>query len=348
MKKVPKLTGLKRKSDKPTSKPEHITNETVKQYRERILAGGRKFKYPVQYARHRLVLNTIAIGLVALVALLGFMWWQLYPAQNTSPFFYRLTQLVPLPVGSIDGERVAYSDYLREYRSSIHYLQQKTSNFNLSSRDGQRQSEHLKRQSLDKAIENAYVRELAQKNNIAVSDQQVNQFIDKTLNDRPRKLSHKAYEAVLSDSYGVSSDEYNIIVKEALLRQAVAFTIDDKARLSIDQAKQALDSGQSFKKVVSQYSDGPLVEVSGGDVGFVPKSNKDQGLVQAALKLKPGQSSDIIKGNNAYYIVQLTKIKSDQVRYSRIQVSLHVFDDQLKQLKKDGAVKEYISVKKDA
>ncbi len=49
---------LKRRQNQATSKPEHITNETVSEYRERILAGGRKFKYPVQYARHRLVIKT--------------------------------------------------------------------------------------------------------------------------------------------------------------------------------------------------------------------------------------------------------------------------------------------------
>jgi len=67
--------------------------------------------------------------------------------------------------------------------------------------------------------------------------------------------------------------------------------------------------------------------------------------VQAALKLKPGAVSDIIKGTNAYYIVKLTEIKGDEVRYSQIQVTLQAFDDQLSTLKKQGKVKEHIKVK---
>lgn len=345
---VKKPTLLKRGKAKQSAKTEHITNETVAEHRERILAGGRKFKYPVQYARHRLVLNTLLISFVALVVLVGVAWWQLYPAQNTGGFIYRITQLIPLPVASVDGEPASYRDYLMEYRSSIHWLQRKMRNFNLTSSDGQRQSEHLKRQSLDRAIENSYARKIAKDKNISVSDKQVDAFIDKTLADRSRKLSRQAYEAVLSDSYGVSPDEYKLIVKEALLRQEVAFKVDDEADKKIKDAKLMAESGVPFEDVVAQYSDGPLAKVSKGDVGFVPKSNKDQGLVQAALKLKPGAVSDIIKSADAYYLVKLTEVKGDEVRYSRIKVTLHEFNNQLSKLKKDGKVKEYISVKKGA
>jgi hypothetical protein len=104
---------------------ERITNETVAEHREKVLAGGRRFKYPVQYAKHRLVINTIIISLVALIAITVVVWWQLYPTQNTSSFFYRITRVIPLPVASVDGHPVPYSDYLAGFRSQEHYLQYK-------------------------------------------------------------------------------------------------------------------------------------------------------------------------------------------------------------------------------
>ena len=33
--------------------PARITNDTVAEHRQRVIAGGRKFKYPIQYARHK-------------------------------------------------------------------------------------------------------------------------------------------------------------------------------------------------------------------------------------------------------------------------------------------------------
>lgn len=47
------------KRSNPEPLPNRITTETVAQHREQILAGGRRFKYPIQYARHKLVINAI-------------------------------------------------------------------------------------------------------------------------------------------------------------------------------------------------------------------------------------------------------------------------------------------------
>jgi len=335
---------LRRKKSKEPEKHERITNETVAEHRERILAGGRKFKYPVQYARHRLVINTIIVSTVALILLVAITWWQLYPVQNTNSFFYRLTQLLPLPVASVDGQNVEYQDYLMEYRSSIHWLERKSRGFSLNSRDGQAQSRHFKRQSLDRAIEAAYAEKLAKQRNITVTNKEIDQFVDKTLQSGSRKLSRQSYEAVLSDSYGVSVNEYRRIVKQALLKQKVSFTIDDAAKKKIEAARAALGKGQSFDVVVGKYSDDSLTKTAKGDVGFVPQNNQDQGLAVAASKLKKGEISKIIKGTDAYYIIKLTDTKAEQVRYSKIKVSLKAFKDQLNQLKKDGKIHEYISV----
>jgi predicted secreted protein len=82
-----KKLSLRKRQVTEKSVPSRITNETVAEHRERILAGGRRFKYPMQYARHRLVFTTIVITLVAFLLLLLVGWWQLYSVQNTSTFF---------------------------------------------------------------------------------------------------------------------------------------------------------------------------------------------------------------------------------------------------------------------
>lgn len=326
-----------------------ITNETVAEHREQILAGGRKFKYPIQYERHRLLINSILVLVVASILAVVILWWQLYLVQNTSNFFYRVTQLVPLSVATVDKQPVPFNDYLMEYRSSIHWLQQKSRGFSTNSEDSKRQSEHLKRQSLDRAIENAYAQKLADENNVTVTDKDIDDFIDQTIeNSSSRKLSRKSYEAVLSDSYGVSPEEYRSIVRYAITKQKVSFVIDKKAKEKIDSALAEITAGKKFDAVVVKYSDDPLAKSTKGDVGFVSKTNQDQGLAQAASILKVNQTSGVIQGTDGYYIVKLLEVKGDQVRYARIKVDLNQFEESLKQLKKDGKVDEYIKVKKDA
>ena len=114
-----KLQFKRREKANKTAIPTRITNETVAEHRERILAGGRRFKYPMQYARHRLVINTILVTVGALVLIAAIGWWQLYPVQNTSTFFYRVTRVLPLPVASVDGESVRYGDYLMYFNSLL-------------------------------------------------------------------------------------------------------------------------------------------------------------------------------------------------------------------------------------
>lgn len=326
-----------------------ITNETVAQHREQILAGGRKFKYPIQYARHRLLINSILVFIIAVVVSVVFLWSQLYVTQNTGNFFYRITQLAPLPVAAVDGQPVAYSDYLMEYRSSIHWLQQKSRGFSTNSADSKRQAEHFKRQSLNQAIENAYAVKIAKENNISVTEKDVDTFIDATIkNSSSRNLSRESYEAVLSDSYGVTPEEYRTIVRYAITRQKAALAVDEAAKKKIKAAEASLATGKTFEEVAIQYSDDPGVETSKGDVGFVSKTNQDQGLAQAASKLQVGQVSGIISGSDGYYIVKLLETKTDQVRYARIKVTLTAFDSSLKKLKQDGKVQEYIKVEKNA
>lgn len=325
-----------------------ITNETVAQHREQILAGGRKFKYPIQYEKHRLLINSIIVFFIAVLLSILILWWQLYLAQNTGNFFYRVTQLIPLSVATVDGHPVPYSDYLMEYRSSIHWLQQKSRGFSTDSKDSNRQSEHFKRQSLNQAIENAYAQKLAREHNVTVSEKDIDDFIDQTIkNSSSRNLSRQSYEAVLSDSYGVSPDEYRQIVRYAITKQKVSFVVDTAAKKRAEAAMAELSANVNFDDVVVKYSNDSLAKLTKGDVGFVPKNNQDQGLAQAASKLQVGQTTTVLKGSDGYYIVKLLDINDSQVRYARIKISLTQFDTDLSSLKKAGKVDEYIKVAKD-
>lgn len=78
--------------------------EKVEERREEVLAHGRKFKYPMQYAKHKLIINTIIIGVVALILMVVAGWAMLYKVQDTSNMIYRLTQIIPVPVAEVAGE----------------------------------------------------------------------------------------------------------------------------------------------------------------------------------------------------------------------------------------------------
>ena len=63
------ISKIKNRSTKAINKvrrkkvdvPIRITNDTIDVHREHVLSGGRKFKYPMQYAKHKLVYNALII-----------------------------------------------------------------------------------------------------------------------------------------------------------------------------------------------------------------------------------------------------------------------------------------------
>lgn len=336
---------LFRRNDSPL--PSRITSETVIQHREYILAGGRRFKYPMQYVRYKLVINAIAISIGALIIVLVIGWWQLYPAQNTSEFMYRITKVIPVPVAVVDGQLVLYSDYLMKYRSSVNYLEQKEQ-LSLKTDDGKRQVEYVKQQSMRDAIADAYALKLSKNLGISVSDSELEGFLKEQRRSSDGEISQQTYDAVILDYYGWSLDEYRHVTESKLLRQKVAYAIDKGALSIVDSITGTLknDPKTDLKNLATTIFSQAGKKAVYGASGWVPKTNQDGGLATEASKLKKLQVSSAIKSTvgDGYYIVKLLDINDTQVSYEYIQVPLTVFENDLNNMIDSNKVQKYISV----
>ncbi len=295
-----KLINKYRKKDKAPL-PTRITSETIDQHREHILAGGRKFKYPIQYARHKLVINAILISVAAIIIALVVGWWQLYPAQNTSNFMYHVTKVIPVPVAYIDGQPVLYSDYLMKYLSSIHYLERKEQ-LNVKTDDGKRQVEYVKQKSMEYVLENAYASKLASTYNVSVSNTELDNYLISQRQSSAGEISEQTNNAVILDYYGWTPDEYRYMVGKELLRQKVSYAMDKDAKNYADIIKSDLIKTPTtvFKELATSISKSYGIKATYGLSGWVPKTNQDGGLAQAASKLKKSEISPIIKSTTGY------------------------------------------------
>lgn len=346
MKRIKKVLSRVRRKDKTAELRGHITNETVAEHRESILAGGRRFKYPVQYSRYKLVVNSILIGVATLLLAGVLLWWQLYIEQNSSQFMYRMTQLLPLPVASVDGESVPYSVYLKRFRSSIHYLVEQN-NLNINTKDGKKEVEYRKRVELDNAISDAYATKLARDNKVTVNNDEVTAFITRDLQNK--KVSESAYEkTVLNAFYDWSMADYRSIVRSELLKRKVAFAIDTAAKSKSDRVLEALRAPNAdFGAVAKAESDDEASKVNGGDSGDVPLKTLDSnGVIAKVNLLQPGQVTELIYGTDGYYIAKLTSKNDQSVHFQFIKIALHEFDARLAEVQKSNKIKEYISVQK--
>ncbi len=337
------LAKVRRKTNQP---PSRITNETVAEHREKILAGGRRFKYPVQYARHRLVINAIIISLAAVVVLSVIGWWRLYLAQDTGTFMYRVTKVLPLPVASVDGYPVLYSDYLMKYRSDAYYLETKEQ-VSPNTPDGKKQLDYSKQKAMQDAIADAYAKKLAGQLNITVSSTELEAFLKSQRQSSDGEVSQQTYDAVILDYYNWSPDEYRSITSDKLLRRKVAYAVDKDASALVKAiTPQVQAPGSNFQSIVAGSAAIGGSKATYGASGWVPKNNTDGGLASAASKLGRGQVSGVIESTtgDGYYFVRLLDINDSQVSYEYIKVPLSTFDKDLASLKTAGKIKEYISV----
>lgn len=349
-----KLISKVRRSKK-TEKPTRITNETVAEHRERILAGGRRFKYPVQYTKHRLVLTALAIGTAVVAIFLAVSWWQLYKAQTTDTFYYRITRVLPLPVASVDGTYVKYGDYLLNYKMSETYLNTaERANEAQYAGGGSNKSlyDFYKAQAMHNAVMDTYAQKLADQYGISISDQQVDQAI-KTLirtSSGQSEISKEVIDRSVEQLYGLSPSENRYYLRESMLRQAVAYRVDETARKTSDEIKQILskDATKTFEEIAAKYTKSSA-DIQVLSSGWVNKDNKDGGLAAAAAKLKQGEVTGPIKplsGDGYYFVKLLDTNKEGEINYQFIKVPLKQFKKQLAELMNQGKVEYFITVPK--
>lgn len=344
-----KLVSKLRKKQ-PEEPAGRITTDTLAEHREQVLAGGRKFKYPVQYQRHKLVINALIIGVAALLLAVAIVWYLLYVTKNTSEFMYRVTKVVPVPVAIIDGEPVEYSEYLMKYRSAAHYLVEKEQ-IDANSADGKSQLSYIKSQAMNDAIADAYASKLARELDVTVTDADLEAFLKQQRQSSDGEVTEATYNAVIRDYYGWSPQEYREAMKSKLLRQKVAYAVDAHAEDVSKTIEEKVKAGNTdLKAIATELNASEKDAVTYMAPAWVPKNNQDGGLAAAAAKLSKGQVSTAIKATsgNGYYYVKLVDSNDAQVQYEYIHVPLKEFDAKLAKVEKDKKLTQFIKIEDTA
>ena len=331
-------------------KKQNLTEkERVEERREEVLARGRKFKYPLQSTKHRLILITIIIVILALAAAVGLGWFALYKAGYTNDILYRLTSVIPVPVASIDGESVRYSDYLMIYQSTIKPIEQQQGQFgNDANSDSMRA--YYKRAALTEAEDYTYALKLARELNITVSDEMIDEAIAEHRRVGGIERSEEGFNQILHDSFGLSLQEYRRMVYLSLVKVEVSKAIDDSAKQTLAdiQARLAVDNYDLIKVATDlQDSDKIIYEETGG---LVDRLNVDGGRANVAAGLEVGDVSQPFVSTNGdgYYIIKLIAKADNEVSYASIKVPFAEFSARVSKIRADGKVSEHIGLAEPA
>lgn len=332
-------------SSEQTPPPGRITNDTVAQHREQILNAGRRFKYPLQHSKQRIIIISGLIAIAALLLFSTFCWWQLYKRQSTGTFMYRVTEIVPIPVAKIDGATVRYSDYLNTLRSSMHYLSTQEG-VSFKTEDGKRQLQDLRQRALSQEMQYALVKKLAKEHNIKVSDQEVEAQVQRIVNQQAYAGSLKLYKDVIKKEYDQSYAQWRETLRLQILRNKVYAAIDDTARNKATKALAELNGGADFAAVAKTSSDDTARRQAGGEIGVLEKGKADlpPELQDALFGLKAGSYSGIIPSKQGLFIMKAIEVDGSKVRAAAIFFKYQAFAAKLQQLQDQHKVKAYIDV----
>jgi hypothetical protein len=351
--KIPKIIKLPVRRGTAESRVEEalsgvprITNETVAEHREAVLSGARKYIYPLQHSKRRIVRISISLLVVALLAFFVYCGVGLYKLQLTSGFIYDVTRVIPFPVAKAGPALVGYESYLFELRRNMHYYetQQRT---NFATRDGKVQLQRLKQQAMNEAITNAYTKQLAAKNHITVSNQEVDTEVQLVRNQNRLGSSNRVFEDVLNEFWGWSTGDFKRELKQQLLQQKVATTLDTVTQNRAASVLQQLQGGADFATLATQSSDDVATRASGGLYTSVIKRtdhNVAPQVTDELFKLQPGQVSGIINTGYTLEIIKVIDVSGNSVHAAHIQFNFNDISTYVKPLQNQQKPYYYIKV----
>jgi hypothetical protein len=321
-----------------------ITNETVAEHREEVLKGARKYILPLQHSKHQVVKITTTLFVLALIGFFTYVTLALYKFQQSSTFFYRVTQVIPFPVARTGSDFVAYENYLFELRHYIHYYESQQ-RLNFDDEAGKQQLAAFKQQARQKVVDDALVRQLAKQHGVSVSDKEVNEQIDLVRSQNRLGENDKVFEDVLKDYWGWGVSEFKRSLKQQLLARKLVSKLDTEATNRADSALAELQAGADFAATAKKYSDDVSTKDNGGEYGFqISRTNRDltAQTVDALFKLSAGQISGIINTGYSLEIVKNIETQGDRVRGAHIVITFKDINTYLDALKDTQKTNLYI------
>jgi hypothetical protein len=322
-----------------------ITNETVAEHREEVLGAARKFIYPLQHSLKKIVAISAAIFVALTVAFFVYCILALYRFNNTSTFIYRVSQVIPFPVAKAGSNFVSQESYLFEIRHYIHYYQTQQ-RVDFKSESGKQQLEAFRKAALQSVIDDAYVKQLAKKHKITVSEREVDYQIN-LLRDQNRLGSSDAvFEDVLREFWGWSVQDFRRELRQQLLTQKVVSALDVDTHSRAQNVLKELNNGGDFAELARKYSEDLNTKDNGGDYGIaIEHTNRDLSpqVIDALMKLEPGQTSGIVETPLGLEIIRVREKDGNRVRASHIYLSFQPISTYIEPLKESQKPRNFIN-----
>jgi hypothetical protein len=321
-----------------------ITNETVTQHREEVISGAKKYVYPLQHSRHRIVIISVIILAALTIGFLSYIMLSLYKFQSTSTFTYQITKVLPLPFAKIGGTFVSYEEYLFDLRHIVHYFENQIE-VDFETEQGKSQLIEEKKKIRERVINGAYAAKIAREKGISVTNEEVDRQVQLLGELNLIGTDPQVFEDVLKSFYDWDINDLKRSIKQQLLTAKVVQALDPSVQERAQKALDEINAGKDFAQAAKEVSEDEANKANGGDIGIVDDNKAVYLQEYNALKqLQPGQVSGIIVLDSGLAIVKHNGNEGEKIKASRILFKYKDIADYLNDYKAQQPATVYVKI----
>ncbi len=262
----------------------------------------------------------------------------------------KITKVAPYPAALVNWRMVRYSDYIDDVETLKTFFASQGEDLGAAIPD----EKEMKKQVLDRLVNNELSDQLAKKYGIKISDEDLKKEVQNIV-DQGESIEN--VEKALRDQYGWGIEEFKEkVLKPYLIQQKLQEAISKDETLNQEAKKKAegvlaeVRKGEkSFEDLAKEYSEDTSA-ADGGDLNYFGRGVMVPEFEAAAFSLGAGGVSGLVLTDYGYHIIKVTgEIKDDngevsQVRASHILIKTKSLEDFLKEEKEKAKIWQLVKI----
>lgn len=220
-------------------------------------------------------------------------------------------------LATANGIEILRDDFMKELREQLYYVTGRYA-IDWNDPDSQSQLPAFQDQVLQQLIQVEVARQLAEAENITITDAEIDEAATKTQAEILATGQYKTYEEFLA-AMGLDDAAYKkqiriVLIFEKLgqahgapeqIEQIHASHILMETEETAKEVLAKLKAGEKFADLAKTYSIDTSNKEQGGDLGWFPRGIMVTEFEDAAWALQPGEMSDVVQTDFGYHIILL-------------------------------------------
>lgn len=282
---------------------------------------------------------------------------------------------------TVNGVDIPKTAYLDEYKiSAIQIAKQYGADYLSEPAMGQEDKtmgEQVRENILNNLVQMEILRQDAEKNDIKITDEDVNEYLDQT---KEMYGGEEEFNKALTEQ-GITLDYYKEYIRRGLLMQEYSQTMKEKIEPKEEELKEyfeknkekfqtvdashilveteeeakeikaELDGGADFAELAKAKSKDPGSGQEGGNLGTFSKGQMVPEFEEKAFSMKEGEISDPVKTDFGYHIIKVNKAAQTDFESQKDMVKAQYveekFTEQVEKLEKDAKIKKHVDPKEE-